>query len=694
MITTPVEKLVPTICSFCHTNCGIIARVSNGELLGIKANPDHPANNGDLCPKAMAAREVIYAPDRLKHPLRRTGSGFKKISWDEALDTIATRLLEIKEKYGAETVFRGSGAPVTETARDAFVQFLSNYGSPNRTGSSHLCHAPRTTAFNSLYGGMTQPDYRNTKLIIVWGNNPTDSHRYGEGKAGDAVYGRFTRLMPEAQKRGVKIFVIDPRRTELAATADKWLAVSPGRDDALALAMINTIIKKGLYDREFVSRWTIGFEQLAEHVERFTPEWAEGITGLPAEDIREVAETYATTKPAIIRDGNFIDQYPNAVQTTRAIGTLIAITGNLDVEGGNAFFPYPKLTPLDLSAPRVKKLGDAKYPFFPVVPFPQFEDAVLTGEPYTPRALLVYHANPALINADAKRVRKVLEKLEFMVVSDIFMSATAELADIVLPDSSDFERYGYRSYTSYEGGFIALRDKVIEPVAETRNIFEVEYELAKRMGLADNYPWKNQEEWLNYRLKGVGLTLADLQKQPVQYVTPPLEYRKYQKDGFSTPSGKVEIYSENLNNNQCAPLPEYLELDESFRSQPGLAEKYPLIGTTRKPGIYVHTRFRNIPSLRKVEPEPLLRIHPEDAKARGINSGDIITTTSPQGMINVKAKISDESSPGVVIIDFGWGNPWDKEANVNTLASDKERDPVSCSTPNQRFHCQVSKKNA
>jgi anaerobic selenocysteine-containing dehydrogenase len=682
------DKAIRTICSYCHNKCGLLAYVSNGVLRRIKGDPDHPANRGDICPKGAAIPRIVYSPDRLKHPLRRTNSGFKQISWEEALDITATKLLKIREKYGGETLIRCSGAPVSQRAWDGFAQFMAAYGSANFVGAGHICHLPREIGFSKVYGGMTRPDYKNTKCIVMWGCNPDDS-RYHEG-----AHGRFTRLIPDAKRRGAKLIVIDPRRISLANIANKWLAIEPGRDDALALAMLNVIIKEELYDREFVKQWTIGFEELAEHVKGFTPEWAQGITKLQASDIREVARTYATTKPALIRAGNAFDQYPNAVQTIRAIGILCAITGNLDVEGGNVFLPKPTLSPLVGHTLDIGDLSAGRYPLYPRVPFPCFVDAILTGEPYTPKAMLVYHANPALINADSARTKQALKKLEFLVVCDIFKSATAELADIILPEASEFEQHSFEFYSSAEGGFVALREKVIEPLGESRPLFEIEYDLATRMGLNAAYPWTNNEGWLNYRLKASKITLDDLKKQSVIYTTPPLEYRKYLKHGFKTPSGKVDIYSQELKDYGYPPLPEFKDLDASFTAETKSPNNYPLIGTTRRPGAYVHTCFRNIPALRRLEPEPLARLNPEDARSRKISDGDLVAVKSPNGMIKVKTKVTDEVSPGVIIIDFGWGNPWDQGANVNILTSDNDRDPISCSTPNRRFRCQVAKVNS
>jgi thiosulfate reductase/polysulfide reductase chain A len=307
--------------------------------------------------------------------------------------------------------------------------------------------------------------------------------------------------------------------------------------------------------------------------------------------------------------------------------------------------------------------------------------------------MLVYHANPALINADSIKTKQALEKLEFLVVCDIFMSATAEMADIILPEASEFEQDAFQLYASVEGGFVALKPKVIEPIGESRPAFEIEYDLATKMRLNAAYPWTNNEEWINHRLKASKITLDDLKKQSVIYTTPPLEYRKYLKHGFNTPSGKVEIYSQQLKDHGYPPLPEFKDLDVSLTAETVSPDNYPLIGTTRRPGVYVHTRFRNIPALQKLEPEPLARLHPEEAQNRKIADGDLVAVQSQNGTIKVKAKVTDEVSPGIVMIDFGWGNPGDQGPDVNILTSDKDRDPVSCSTPNRRFRCQVTKVN-
>ena len=689
-MSTSNNEVIKTVCGFCHVNCGMLIEKRNGAILKIRGDPEHPANKGVLCPKGLAARELISSPDRLKHPLKKTTTGFQRISWDEALDTIADRLNELKETCGAESLVWCGGAPVTPEAKYGFVQLAAAYGTPNFTGPAHLCSMPRSLGLRLVHGTRSQPDYAKTRFMLSWGTNPTSSRQLGEGAA---VYGRYDRVIAEARGRGAKLVVVDPKRTKIAAMADEWLQIQVGTDMALGLAMLNIVIGEGLYDKEFVNKWTLGFEELKKHVQPYTPQWAGTITGIPTDQIVAVARAYATTKPALIQDGNGLDQHPNVVQTLRTLGILSAITGNIDVPGGDVTFPAPRLGPYLTKRPRLKRLTADEYPLFPSAPFPAVVDAILTGKPYRPVTMLVHHSNPLLINANEKKFRKALERLEFLVVSDIFLTATARMADIVLPDTSDFERIGYSAYASAEGGFVSLRRRVVDPVGESRPAFDTEYELAKRMGLEKHFPWKNTREWVNHKLKPLGLSIEDFKEKSAVYTTQPLEYQKYMKVGFATPSGKVELYSQRLQDHGYDPLPVYRNFADTGAGSPEMMDPYPMVGTTRKPGMYVHTRYRNLPMLRRMQPNPLIRIHPDDAQARNIYDGDATIVRSPEGHITIKAMITKDIRPGTVMIDFGWGNPWDGQANVNILTSDDVRDPICGATPNRRFLCQVEKED-
>lgn len=670
-----------TFCGFCHTNCGMRVRVEGGRIEKVQGDPEHPVSRGYLCPKGAAAREVVYAPQRLRYPLLRKNGHFERASWDEALDLIAAKLLEIRERHGPEAVAQVRGAPTTSEVWDGFVQLMAAYGSPNATGPSHLCSIPRRIGQSLVLGERTVPDFERTRCIVLWGANSTDSRAYGENFSPE----RFSRVIPEARRRGAKLVVIDPVRTELAASADEWVNPAVETDLALGLGLLHVVIGEQLYDKGFVSDWTVGFDRLAEHVRELTPEWAEGITGVPAGRIRQIARLYAGTKPALILDGNGLDQHPNVVQTVRVITMLAAITGNIDVPGGNVFLPGPETAPYPSVRPAKKHLAFDVTPLFPRVPVPYLVDAILTGRPYTPRALITHHANPLLINANYEKVRRALEQLELLVVYDVLPTATAELAHVVLPAASDFERHAYGAWPSFEGGYVALQRKVIEPVGEARSVFDVEYALATRMGLEKNYPWTTNEGWIDYRLSPSGITFDELRARNVIPLNREVKYGKHVATGFATPTGKVELYSQRLAQVEQDPLPTF----RPFEGEADLHETYPLVGTTRRPGNYVHTRFRDVPPLRKRQPDPQLRMHPEDAGRRKIAGGDLCTVESPVGSISLRVEITEGVSAGNVCVDFGWGNPWDGGPNVNVLTSDQPRCPVSGATPNRRFRCQV-----
>jgi anaerobic selenocysteine-containing dehydrogenase len=277
------------------------------------------------------------------------------------------------------------------------------------------------------------------------------------------------------------------------------------------------------------------------------------------------------------------------------------------------------------------------------------------------------------------------------MVFDIFPTATTEIADLILPSASDFERVDYRAYSSSRGGFLALREKVVEPVGESRSVFEVEYELAKRMGIEESYPFRNTEEWINFVLEPSHVTIDDLRNNHIVYASPPVAYEKYKNEGFQTPSRMAECYSERVKSFNYEPLPLFQYPKESHRTNPEWSNEYRLLGTTRKPAEFVHTKLRNLPIISKVYPNPLIMVHPIDAEDRGIRQNNLIEAKSPRGRIQVRAKITEDIGPGLVAIDFGWGNPSDKKSNVNILTSDEVWDPISGGYPNRLFLCEIKK---
>ena len=681
------EKIIKSLCGFCHSNCGIIVRVQNGKITRIEGDPDNPVNRGYLCPKAQAIKPMLESEERLKSPLKKTSSGFIKISWDEALNLAAEKLTRISQAYGPESLVHCMGAPTTYCARDGFRQFMGAFGSPNFTGAANLCHVPRRVAFMDAFGGRPEPDLENSRVIIFWGANPINTTRFTVHAACDG----FQRVIPRAKQRGAKIVAIDPVRSETGALADDWVRLNIGTDTALGLAMAHVIIKEDLYNHPFVKDWLSAFGEIKRHVEPLTPEWAEKITAVPADQIRKLARIYATAEGAAIADGNGLDMHTNGVDMVRSICLLIALTGNIDKPGGNIFLSFVPQTPLPTVSTAKIPLGQGEFPLFPEVPFPAVKERLINQAADRPRAMIVHHANPALVQANRERTKQALEKLEFLMVVDIFPTATTELADLVLPAAADLEMVDYRAFSSTQGGFVTLREKVVEPAGSSRPVFEIEYELARKMGLDKVYPFQNAEEWLNFVLKPARITLDDLRRNQIIYSSPSVIYNKYQKSGFGTPSRKVECFSGRFKSANRGALPAFEYPKESAYTRPDLAGKYPLSAATRRPAEYVHTRLVNLPTPGRLYPEPLVKINAIDAAKRGIQQNDAVEVESPRGKIRLKAKVTEEVGPGLVTIDFGWGNPTDNKASVNSLSPDDVWDPVSGGYPNRLFLCEIIK---
>lgn len=407
--------------------------------------------------------------------------------------------------------------------------------------------------------------------------------------------------------------------------------------------------------------------------------------------IGNLAREYALNVPSIIRDGNGLDMQTNGMQTVRAIMFLVALTGNYDVPGGNVVFPWVRQSFLpDFKKVKFqeKRIGQDQFPEFPEIPGPVLMDTLLKEE--RPRGMIVHHSNPALTLGNSSKVRRAFEKLHFLMVFDLFPTATAQMADLILPSTSPFERFGYRASSSREGGFLSLNAKLVEPIGESRSFAEVEYEIAKKLGFEKDYPFRNNVEWVNFMLKPADLTIEDLLDKTIVYATGPMEYRRYLKTGFHTPSKKVEFYSDTYEKNHYDPIPNYIEPLSLKDWVADKRKRYPFKGTSRKPYEYVHTKFRNLESLKNLYPAPLALLHPEDASAKGIEDGDPIEVQSPDGAVEFQAKVAvDTARRGLVVVDFGWGNPWDGSEGTNLLVTSEVWDPISGGTPNRLFICDV-----
>ena len=710
------KQTVTGICGICPGGCGVNIKLVDGKISKISPIKGHPVDV--VCVRGLHAKEIVYSDDRLKYPLLRTGERgegmFERITWEDALDRTAEAFQKIKKRYGAEAVmtYFGRGS-FDNNLTDVFgtgglsVQgtsgFIFPFGSPNASGVSSICYVSYgiLAAVSTIGIDMQSiyPDFANTDLVLIWGANPpTDSPP-------DKV-----KMILDAKKRGAKVVVIDHMRSDMAKMADRWIPVRSGTDGALALSMMNVIIKERLYNEAFVENWTVGFEELRQYVRQFPPEKVEGITRVPKETISEMAREVARAKGASLVMYTGLEYTNSGVQNIRSVLILWGITGNLDVPGGLVFRPRSKVQfpRIKLQPPKgPKPIGADTYPLFcDILRSAQFMEApraILKGDPYPVRALLVLGASLLTNLPNPDLWKECFRKLDFMVTFDRFMTADAMYADIVLPGTTNFENLGYQRYPE---GYCQLRQRVIEPIGEARSGFLFLTELAKKLGYGDLFP-ATEEERVRFAFKDGPVSLEDLKAHPegVRYNAGRTEYHKYAKgllrsdgkQGFNTPSGKMELVSSLLQKYGYDGLPMYVEPTEGPLGSPELCKRYRLVLNT---GARLQSAFRsqhlNIPGLLKLQPKPQVLINPLDAEARGISDGDRVWLESSRGRVGVWARVTDDVMTGEVELNVGGGSPihaeeW-RNANANYVTDFENRDPISGFPVFKALLCEVKKQ--
>jgi anaerobic selenocysteine-containing dehydrogenase len=679
-----------TVCRLCSACCPVIVHIEDGRLVGADRKSFVPQEKRLQCPKLKAAPKIVYAPDRLLTPLIRkkgaSGPDFHEASWDEALDLVAEKFQHFKETYGPESVAWLRGMAADWGANWDYANRLMNlFGSPNTIGNGSVCHVARDMAHVYTYGAMTLPLPKTSRCIVIWGKNDRNT---APGAAEAIFY---------AREQGAKLIVIDPVRTQFAQMADIWLQIKPGHDGQLAMAMIHEIIANGLYDIDFVQNYCLGFDALKAAAEAYPATAVGPRLWLDPDLIREAARLYATSKPACIIDGNGVDMQLQVFQIIRAICMLRALTGNLDVEGGD-FIPQPvpirNIQLKDRLSAGVEPVTQA-YPLFN-----EFHetwglhaqsclvDAIVDETPYPVRMLIVQSGNPVVTMTDANRVRQAFEKLEFLVVIDLFKNQTAKYADVILPAASCFEKTQLNR-ASMRNSPVILQNQIIDWLGDSRPDWKIVFGLGRRLGFAAEFPWNSAEEAMDYQLAPSGLTVAMLRENPEGLRATPLAFEKFRTLGFATPSGKVEFFSERLDKAGHLPVP-FQDGDTanpiSFADTMGPEAVIGISG--ERTNRFTHTQFHNIPWLTQGEKEGTVDLHPEDALKKNIISGQWLTLSSPRGIIRMKAKISEAVHTGVVRIAWGWGEV-DPEANVNNLTDDDRRDPVTATPSNRSFMCRI-----
>jgi thiosulfate reductase/polysulfide reductase chain A len=704
----------PSTCWECSTRCGSLVTMKGGRVAKVGPNPDHPGSNGAFCVKGIRALpELTYGENRIRRPMRRTGARgagqWQEISWDEALDEMADQLLAVRDEHGPLSLVGAVSSAFF--SRGAMVALLMrSLGSPNWMMNQDLCGGCRALSDKvtglGIVGG---EDVGNTKCALIVGRNPS---------AADPVQ---WMALKRAKENGAKIVVIDPAETPAASIADIWMRPRAGTDAALALSMIDVIVSEGLYDRDFVDRWTRGFERLKQRAAQFPPQLASEMTGVPADDIVAAARLYAAG-PSCFVSGHGIDAFSNGFQTFRAFHCLVAITGNVDRRGGNlrvkrprGFRNYIDILHDPAFAPPAevanRTLGAGDFPLWAgprgwqtAAHNPTVIGAILTGKPYPVRAMHVSGVNIAVTYPDTRRTMEALKSLDFLSVATHMMTPTAEFADIVLPKTTGLEEEEVSLEPSAQ--IVCYTAPVKDPEGEARSDFDFTTDLARRLearGIDTRryFPWETKQEFNEY-LAGDEIDWAHLKEKGWA----PFGYKlgNFDEAGFRTPSGRVELWSETLEEIGVDPLPEFVA-PRPVRADAATRDAYPLVFLTgAREKTYHHSRYRDQAWARKVSPFPLVQVHPETAAQQSLADGDWVAVETPgiDGRCKLKVRITDETAPGILRTGMGW---WLPEApgpehgaldvNVNAaLSYGGPWDPVTGSADTRGLPCRITRLSA
>ncbi len=705
------------LCGICPAGCWVEVRTRAGRLTDIRADPDHAL--GMICRRGEHAPEIVHSEHRLRRPLRRRGAkgtfDFEPVSWDEAYDVIADRLTAIKRESGAEAtaVYTGRGAfemslcdmyQPRGVAVSSASSILFPFGSPNTMGVGALCYvsfamiAPHVTLGRMLVNMFT--DMENAELLVVWGANPaTDSPPLDMAR------------LEAAAARGAEVVVIDPRRTETVdRTGARWIPIRPGTDGALALGLIAVMLEEDLHDDDFARRWCHGFPELASYVQHFPPATVETVTGVPADTVRGLARRIAAASGACPVMYTGLEYSNSGIQAIRAVLTLFALAGQLDVPGGiglampDSHFPVNRSCNQANPDPR-RAAARERFPLYTRYRDESHAgglvDAVLRGDPYPIRGLVV-HGGSLLTSWPQTPVwRDTLAALDFLVTIDRQLTADAAWADLVLPATTMFEIESYMVY----GPLFRLREKVIEPVGEARNDYLIMAGLADRLGYGHLYP-QTEEAMIRLALEGSGHSLEDVRAAGgwVKRPSSMMAYRKWEKGGlradgrpgFDTPTGLFEIHSTILEDYAYEPLPRYTEPREGPLAAPETAREFPLVfNSGARPQTDFRSQHHGVPGLLRDAPEPTVEINRADADARGIAHGDLVEVRTLRGAVPFRAVVSDDIVRGAVEVSQGGGTavgpePW-REWNVNLLTDHANVDDISGFPVYKALLCEVVK---
>jgi thiosulfate reductase/polysulfide reductase chain A len=645
---------VATFCELCFWKCGMIAKVRDGKVIKLEGNPRHPLSNGKLCPRGNGATGSIYDPDRLKQPMirvsKRGGDEFRPVSWDEALDYTAERMDDIRQKYGPECMAlfnHGYGA--------SHIKHLwSAFGSPNVAAPSYAqCRGPREVAFDLTYGeeigSPERIDIKNTRMLVLLGSH-----------LGENMHNTQVQEFSHAISNGAKLVVVDPRFSTAAGKADHYLPIKPGTDMALLLGWMHVIINEGLYDKEYVETYTVGFDQLRQHVQAYTPERVWTITGIKPDVIRKTAREMGHQKPGVlIHPGRHVTWYGDDTQRVRAVAMLTALLGAWGREGGY-FYPgtvdVPKVKTKTYPTP-ARSRADLMLKQYPLAshtlasglcdatfPVPNNESCQIRG-------WFVYGTNLLRSLPNPEQTRKALESLEFVAVSDILPTEITGWADVLLPDTTFLERYDDLHVGAWREPFVSLRQPAVKPMYDAKPPWWVAKELGKRLGLEEYFPWTDMEDYLRMRLAPTGISFEQLKAEgTVTFPKQPMYFEEGVAPYFWTESGKIELYSNKLARNGQDPMPTYTNHGDPPKGY------YRLI-FGRAP-MHTFGRTTNNPVLNRIMDENEVWVNRHVAAQWGLKHGQTVKLQNQDGVLSqsIKVKVTERIRNDAVYMVHGFGH--------------------------------------
>ncbi len=626
--------------------------MEDGRAVGLRGVKEHPLTQGRLCAKVNHYLERVYSPDRVLQPLRRVGAKgerrFEPIGWDEALDEAASRLGAIVAEHGGEAVlpysYMGTQGIVQGASLDR--RFFARIGATRLTRA--ICGSSAAAGFAATQGGtkgMLPEDIRHSRFIVLWGTNTivTNLHLWP--------------FVTEARKNGARVVVVDPVETRTAHAADWHVRPRPGTDAALALGLMHVIVSEGLHDADYLERHAHGFDELRTRLEEYPPERVASITGVPADEVVELARAYATTRPAAIRTLIGMGHHERGGMTIRTIACLPVLVGAWRERGGGIVgtTAWAAWSPLNLDPVERPDLEDGTVR---EVNMAQLGRAL--GELDPPiRALVVYNANPAAIAADQGRVLEGLRRDDlFTVVIEQFLTDTAAHADLVLPATTQLEHLDL--VPSWGSVYLTLNRPAIEPLGEALPNSEIFRRLAARMGLEPELFADTDEDLVRTALQSddpllEGVTWERLLEDGYARVAVGDDWRPYADGGFATPSGKAELWSDALAAHGHDPLPGYVPAAESPAGDPALAARYPLQLVTAKWSLhFLNSQYANMPRHLAAEGEMPVDLSRGDADARGIGDGAAVRIFNDRGSVLARARVGEKVPPGLVALPSGW----------------------------------------